>query len=632
MKNNQTYRLLNGINCPGDLRKLNVDALPEVCRELRQDIIDELSCNPGHFAASLGAVDLTVALHYVFNTPYDRIVWDVGHQAYAHKILTGRRKAFSTNRKLKGIKPFPSPEESEYDTFTCGHASNSISAALGMCVAARHKGEKDRHVVAVIGDGSMTGGLAFEGLNNVAAIPNNVLIVLNDNNMAIDRTVGGMKEYLLNLTTTNRYNRIRQRIARQLFHWGILNDTRRKSLIRFNNSLKSLLSQQQNIFEGMNIRYFGPFDGNDVKNVARVLNDIKDMEGPKLLHLHTVKGKGFEPAEKAATEWHAPGLFDKETGERIVTSTKGMPPLFQEVFGHTVLELAKNNKKIIGVTPAMPSGCSLNIMMKEMPDRAFDVGIAEGHAVTFSGGMAQDGLLPFCNIYSSFMQRAYDNVIHDVAIQKLNVVFCLDRAGLVGEDGPTHHGAFDLAYMRCIPNLTIASPYNEHELRKLMYTAQLPDMGPFVIRYPRGRGTLVDWKCEFEEIQIGKGRKLKDGNDLAVITLGPIGTLAKKAIARAEEEGVTIAHYDLRFLKPLDEELLHEVGKRFSKIVTIEDGVTEGGMGSAILEFMMDHHYSPQITRIGIPNIFVEHGSVKELFKLCHMDEESIYQTLKSQL
>lgn len=632
MKNNQTYRLLNGINCPGDLRKLNVDALPEVCRELRQDIIDELSCNPGHFAASLGAVDLTVALHYVFNTPYDRIVWDVGHQAYAHKILTGRRKAFSTNRKLKGIKPFPSPEESEYDTFTCGHASNSISAALGMCVAARHKGEKDRHVVAVIGDGSMTGGLAFEGLNNVAAIPNNVLIVLNDNNMAIDRTVGGMKEYLLNLTTTNRYNRIRQRIARQLFHWGILNDTRRKSLIRFNNSLKSLLSQQQNIFEGMNIRYFGPFDGNDVKNVARVLNDIKEMEGPKLLHLHTVKGKGFEPAEKAATEWHAPGLFDKETGERIVTSTKGMPPLFQEVFGHTVLELAKNNKKIIGVTPAMPSGCSLNIMMKEMPDRAFDVGIAEGHAVTFSGGMAQDGLLPFCNIYSSFMQRAYDNVIHDVAIQKLNVVFCLDRAGLVGEDGPTHHGAFDLAYMRCIPNLTIASPYNEHELRKLMYTAQLPDMGPFVIRYPRGRGTLVDWKCEFEEIQIGKGRKLKDGNDLAVITLGPIGTLAKKAIARAEEEGVTIAHYDLRFLKPLDEELLHEVGKRFSKIVTIEDGVTEGGMGSAILEFMMDHHYSPQITRIGIPNIFVEHGSVKELFKLCHMDEESIYQTLKSQL
>lgn len=634
MKNNQTYRLLNGINCPGDLRKLNVDALPEVCKELRQDIIDELSCNPGHFAASLGAVDLTVALHYVFNTPYDRIVWDVGHQAYGHKILTGRRKAFSTNRKLKGIRPFPSPDESEYDSFTCGHASNSISAGLGMCVAAKQKGEKDRHVVAVIGDGSMTGGLAFEGLNNVAATPNNLLIVLNDNNMAIDRTVGGMKEYLLNLTTTNRYNRIRQRIASQLFKWGILNDSRRKSLIRFNNSLKSLLSQQQNIFEGMNIRYFGPFDGNDVKNVARVLKDIKEMEGPKLLHLHTVKGKGFEPAEKAATVWHAPGLFDKETGERIVTNTKGMPPLFQEVFGHTVLELAKQNKKIIGVTPAMPTGCSLNIMMKEMPDRAFDVGIAEGHAVTFSGGMAQDGMLPFCNIYSSFMQRAYDNVIHDVAIQRLNVVFCLDRAGLVGEDGPTHHGVFDLAYMRCIPNITIASPYNEHELRKLMYTAQLPDKGPFVIRYPRGRGSLVDWKCELEEIPVGKGQKLKDGDNLAVITLGPIGTIAHKAIVRAEAEaeGATIAHYDLRFLKPLDEELLHEVGKRFGKVVTVEDGVTQGGMGSAILEFMSDHHYTPQVTRIGVPNTFVEHGSVKELYKLCHLDEESIYKTLISQL
>lgn len=626
--------MLNGINCPGDLRKLNVDALPEVCKELRQDIIDELSCNPGHFAASLGAVDLTVALHYVFNTPYDRIVWDVGHQAYGHKILTGRRKAFSTNRKLKGIRPFPSPDESEYDSFTCGHASNSISAGLGMCVAAKQKGEKDRHVVAVIGDGSMTGGLAFEGLNNVAATPNNLLIVLNDNNMAIDRTVGGMKEYLLNLTTTNRYNRIRQRIASQLFKWGILNDSRRKSLIRFNNSLKSLLSQQQNIFEGMNIRYFGPFDGNDVKNVARVLKDIKEMEGPKLLHLHTVKGKGFEPAEKAATVWHAPGLFDKETGERIVTNTKGMPPLFQEVFGHTVLELAKQNKKIIGVTPAMPTGCSLNIMMKEMPDRAFDVGIAEGHAVTFSGGMAQDGMLPFCNIYSSFMQRAYDNVIHDVAIQRLNVVFCLDRAGLVGEDGPTHHGVFDLAYMRCIPNITIASPYNEHELRKLMYTAQLPDKGPFVIRYPRGRGSLVDWKCELEEIPVGKGQKLKDGDNLAVITLGPIGTIAHKAIVRAEAEaeGATIAHYDLRFLKPLDEELLHEVGRRFGKVVTVEDGVTQGGMGSAILEFMSDHHYTPQVTRIGVPNTFVEHGSVKELYKLCHLDEESIYKTLISQL
>lgn len=634
MKNNQTYSLLNGINCPGDLRKLNVDVLPEVCKELRQDIIDELSCNPGHFAASLGAVELTVALHYVFNTPYDRIVWDVGHQAYAHKILTGRRKAFSTNRKLKGIRPFPSPDESEYDTFTCGHASNSISAALGMSVAAKHKGEKNRHVVAVIGDGSMTGGLAFEGLNNASSTPNNLLIVLNDNDMAIDRTVGGMKEYLLNMTTSNRYNRIRQKIARVMFRWGILNEARRKSVIRFNNSLKSLLFQEQNVFEGLNIRYFGPFDGHDVKNIARVMNDIKNMEGPKLLHLHTIKGKGFEPAEKSATVWHAPGLFDKETGKRIITSTKGLPPLFQEVFGHTLLELAKQNDKIIGVTPAMPTGCSMNIMMNEMPDRAFDVGIAEGHAVTFSGGMAKDGLIPFCNIYSSFMQRALDNMIHDVAIQNLNVVLCLDRAGLVGEDGPTHHGVFDMAYLRCIPNLTIASPYDEHELRRLMYTAQLPDKGPFVIRYPRGRGSLVDWTCPLEEAPVGTGRKLKDGKDVAVISIGPIGTVSAKAIARAEAEaeGVTIAHYDLRYLKPLDENLLNEIGQNFSKVITVEDGVTEGGMGSSVLEFMSDHNYTPQVKRIGIPNIFVEHGNIKELYKLCGMDEESIYKTLKSQL
>jgi len=632
MKNDQTYSLLNGINCPGDLRKLNVDLLPEVCKELRQDIIDELSCNPGHFAASLGAVELTVALHYVFNTPYDRIVWDVGHQAYAHKILTGRRKAFSTNRKFKGLKPFPSPDESEYDSFTCGHASNSISAALGMCVAAELKKEKHRHVVAVIGDGSMTGGLAFEGLNNASSTPNNLLIVLNDNNMAIDRTVGGMKEYLVNLATTNRYNRVRQKFAQLMFRWGILTESRKKSIIRFNNSLKALLLQQPNIFEGMSIRYFGPFDGHDVKNISRVLNDIKDMTGPKILHLHTVKGKGFEPAEKSATVWHAPGLFDKETGERIVTSTKGMPPLFQEVFGHTLLELAKKNDKIIGVTPAMPTGCSMNIMMKEMPDRAFDVGIAEGHAVTFSGGMAQDGLIPFCNIYSTFMQRAFDNIIHDVAIQNLNVVLCLDRAGLVGEDGPTHHGAFDMAYLRCIPNLTIASPYNEHELRRLMYTAQLPDKGPFVIRYPRGRGSVVEWECPLEEIPVGTGRKLRDGKDMAVITIGPIGHLTSKAITRAVAEGASIAHYDLRFIKPLDKDLLHEVGQNFSKVITVEDGVVEGGMGSAVLEFMSDNNYTPKIKRIGIPNIFVEHGNIKELYTLCGMDEESIYQTIKSQL
>lgn len=632
MKNDQTYRLLNDIHYPEDLRKLNVDSLPEVCKELRQDIIDELSCNPGHFAASLGVVELTVALHYVFNTPYDRIVWDVGHQAYGHKILTGRREIFCTNRKFKGIRPFPSPEESEYDTFTCGHASNSISVALGMAVAANKKGEKDRHVVAVIGDGSMSGGLAFEGLNNASSTPNNLLIILNDNDMSIDRSVGGMKQYLFNLTTSNRYNQLRFKMSKMLFKMGLLNEERRKALIRFANSLKSMAAQQQNIFEGMNIRYFGPIDGHDVKNVARVLKDIKDMQGPKILHLHTVKGKGFEPAEKAATIWHAPGKFDPETGERIVADTNGMPPLFQEVFGNTVLELAEKNDKIVGVTPAMPSGCSMNILMKAMPHRAFDVGIAEGHAVTFSGGMAKEGLLPFCNIYSSFMQRAYDNIIHDVAIQKLNVVFCLDRAGLVGEDGPTHHGAFDMAYLRSIPNLTIASPYDEHELRRLMYTAQLPDKGPFVIRYPRGRGTQVDWKCPFEEIEVGKGRKLKEGKDIAVITIGPIGNIAERAIAQAEkQQNISIAHYDLRFLKPLDEALLHEVGKNFKQIITIEDGILKGGMGSAILEFMADNDYHPHIKRIGLPDNFVEHGSIKELYHLCGMDEEGINNTIIKQ-
>lgn len=630
MRTEQIYNLLTKINYPEDLRKLKEEELPEVCQELRQDIIDELSCNPGHFAASLGVVELTVALHYVFNTPYDRIVWDVGHQAYGHKILTGRREAFSTNRKFKGIRPFPAPEESEYDTFTAGHASNSISAALGMAVAAAKKGETDRHVVAIIGDGSMSGGLAFEGLNNTSSTPNNLLIILNDNNMSIDRSVGGMEQYLLNLTTTNRYNRIRFKLSRFFYKIGILNDQRRKSLIRFNNSLKSLLAQQQNIFEGMNIRYFGPFNGNDVKNLTRVLKEIKNMQGPKILHLHTTKGKGFKPAEQQATIWHAPGKFDPETGERIVTDTAGMPPLFQEVFGHTLLELAEKNDKIVGVTPAMPTGSSMNILMDKMPDRAFDVGIAEGHAVTFSGGMAKDGLLPFCNIYSSFMQRAYDNIIHDVAISKLNMVLCLDRAGLVGEDGPTHHGAFDLAYLRPIPNLTIASPYDEHELRKLMYTAQLPDKGPFVIRYPRGRGTQIDWRCAFEEIEIGKGRKLKSGKDIAVLTLGSIGTSAASAIKTAEKSGVSIAHYDMRFVKPLDEALLHEVGKQFKKVLVIEDGVLKGGIGTAVLEFMADNNYYPQIKRLGLPDSFVEHGSMSELQHLCGIDEEAILEALLS--
>lgn len=631
MEQDTSYMLLKSLDTPEDLRRLGADKLPEVCKELRQKIIDELSRNPGHFGSSLGVVELTVALHYVFDTPYDRIVWDVGHQAYGHKILTGRRDTFCTNRKLHGLCPFPSPHESEYDTFTCGHASNSISAALGMAVAAKKNGENNRHVVAVIGDGSMSGGLAFEGLNNASSTPNNLLIILNDNNMAIDRSVGGMKQYLLNLQMSEGYNKIRYKISKMFHKWGILNEERRKSLIRFNNSLKSMLVQQQNVFEGMNIRYFGPIDGHDVNNLARVLKEIKDMQGPKLLHIHTTKGKGFGPAEKAATIWHAPGIFDKETGERIVVDTDGLPPLFQDVFGNTLLELAQQNDKIVGVTPAMPSGCSMNILMKAMPDRGFDVGIAEGHAVTFSGGMAKDGLIPFCNIYSSFMQRAYDNVIHDVAIQKLNVVLCLDRAGIVGEDGPTHHGAFDLAYMRPIPNLTVASPYDEHELRNLMYTAQLPDKGPFVIRYPRGRGVLVDWKSPFEEIEIGKGRKLKNGIDIAVITLGPIGNVAQKTIARAEAESkMSIAHYDLRFLKPLDEEMLHEIGKNFHRIVTIEDGVLKGGMGSAILEFMADNGYTPTVRRIGLPDKFVEHGPVKDLHRLCGMDEEGIYKVLVS--
>ncbi len=629
MEQQVSHDLLKRIDSPGDLRELPVSLLPEVCSELRDMIIDELSRNPGHLGSNLGSIELTVAVHYVFNTPYDRIVWDVGHQAYSHKILTGRRDRFCTNRKLNGLCPFPSPAESEYDTFTCGHASNSISAALGMAVAAAGKGEDDRHVVAVIGDGSMSGGLAFEGLNNVSSIPNNLLIILNDNNMAIDRSVGGMKQYLLNLHTSEGYNRFRNLLSRKLYNWGVLNEERRKSLIRFNNSLKSMLMQQQNIFEGLNIRYFGIVDGHDVGALVRVLKEIKDMKGPKLLHVHTRKGKGYGPAEESATVWHAPGLFDKETGERIVKDTEGQPPLFQEVFGNTLLELARQNDKIVGVTPAMPTGCSMNILMKEMPGRAFDVGIAEGHAVTFSGGMAKEGLLPFCNIYSSFMQRAYDNVIHDVAIQKLNVVLCLDRAGLVGEDGPTHHGVFDLAYLRPVPNLTIASPYDEHELRKLMYTAQLPGKGPFVIRYPKGRGVLVDWECPLEEIEVGRGRKMKDGTDLAVITLGPVGNDAARALARAEQDtGLSVAHYDLRFLKPLDQDMLHEIGQNFKRIVTVEDGVLMGGMGSAVLEFMSDNGYAPNVKRLGIPDCFVQHGTVQELRKICGIDETGIYNAI----
>jgi 1-deoxy-D-xylulose-5-phosphate synthase len=500
------FNLLSQIRYPEDLRKLTVEQLPELCNELREDIVDELSVNPGHLASSIGAIEITVALHYVFNTPDDKLVWDVGHQAYGHKILTGRRDRFCTNRKLHGIRPFPSPEESEYDTFTCGHASNSISAALGMAVAAKKTGNDGQHVVAIIGDGAMSGGLAFEGLNNVSSTPNDLLIVLNDNDMSIDRAVGGMEKYLINLDTNETYNKIRFKASQWLHSKGYLNDERRKGIIRLNNAIKSAISHQQNIFEGMNIRYFGPFDGNDVKEVVRLLKQIKDMKGPKLLHLHTVKGKGYKPAEEEATIWHAPGKFDVDTGERIVQDNSNKPPKYQDVFGNTLLELARQNPRIVGVTPAMPTGCSMNILMNAMPDRAFDVGIAEAHAVTFSGGMAKDGLQPFCNIYSAFSQRAYDNIIHDVALLNLPVVLCLDRAGLVGEDGPTHHGAFDMAFLRPIPNLTISSPMDEHELRRLMYTAQLPDKGAFVIRYPRGRGVLVDWRCKLEEIAVGTGR------------------------------------------------------------------------------------------------------------------------------
>ena len=619
--------LLNGINSPEDLRKLNVNDLPQLCDELREDIIEEVAVNPGHLASSLGVAEITVALHYVFNTPEDRIVWDVGHQAYGHKILTGRREQFCTNRKLGGIKPFPSPTESEYDTFACGHASNSISAALGMAVAAKREGKK-RHVVAVIGDGAMSGGLAFEGLNNVSSSPNDLLIILNDNNMSIDRSVGGMKQYLLNLSTNETYNALRFKAARWLHGKGMLNDDRKKGIIRFTNAIKSAISHQQNIFEGMNIRYFGPFDGHNVKELVRILNQIKNMSGPKLLHLHTQKGHGYAPAEKDVTTWHAPGKFDPETGERIVDKDPNKPQKYQDVFGHTLLELAKQNPKIVGVTPAMPSGCSMNIMMKEMPERTFDVGIAEGHAVTFSGGMAKDGLLPFCNIYSAFAQRAFDNIIHDVALLNLNVVFCFDRAGLVGEDGATHHGAFDLSALRPIPNLTISSPMDEHELRRLMYTAQLPNKGPFVIRYPRGGGVLLDWRCPLEEIPVGKGRKLHEGSDVAVLTIGPIGNNATEAIKRLNNK-ISVAHYDMRFLKPIDEEILEEVGSRFKKIITVENGTKKGGLGSAVLEWMNDHGYQPKVVRLGLPDEFVEHGTVNELQHLVGIDADGIIKAVE---
>lgn len=624
--------LLESIDSPDDLRRLPQEALPEVCAELRQYIIDVLSENPGHLGASLGTVELTVALHYVFRTPYDRIVWDVGHQAYGHKILTGRREAFHTLRKMGGISGFPNPKESEYDAFIAGHASNSISAAMGISVASALKKEDDRHVIAVIGDGAMTGGLAYEGLNNASANPNNLLIILNDNNMAIDHNVGGLSQYLVDITTSQAYNKMRYDVYRGLRKMKLIDENRRENILRFNNSLKALLTQQHNLFEGFSIRYFGPIDGHDVGYLIKVLNDIKDLKGPKLLHIKTKKGKGFKPAEESATEWHAPGRFNKETGERLVEHNLNAPQLYQDVFGHTLVELAEKDPRIVGVTPAMPTGCSMTFLMKAFPERAFDVGIAEGHAVTFSAGLAKEGMIPFCNIYSSFMQRGYDMVIHDVALQNLHVIMCLDRAGLVGEDGATHHGVFDFAYMRPIPNLTIASPLNECDLRNLMYTAYVAQDGPFVIRYPRGKGEKTDWRTPLEVLPIGKGRKLREGKDLAILSIGPIGNEVAKAIDRAEAEGRSVAHYDMIYLKPLDEALLHEIGQAYSRIITVENGVVRGGFGSAVLEFMADNGYTPRVERIGVPDRFIEQGSIPELYKLCGMDAESIYRCIMKEV
>ena len=628
---NKTYQYISKINSPIDLKALNRDTLPEVCKELRQFIIDEVSQNPGHLGSNLGVVELTVALHYVFNSPYDRLVWDVGHQAYGHKILTGRRDQFHTNRQFGGLCGFPTPKESEHDAFGVGHSSTAISAGLGMSVAALQKGEINRQIVAIIGDGAMTGGLAFEGLNNVSMVENNMLIILNDNQMAIDPINGGFTQYLVDITTSRTYNKIRFKLSSILQKWKLIDEAKKKRILRFNNSIKATLTKQNNIFEGLNIRYFGPVDGHDVDELVRILSEIKDFKGPKVLHVITKKGKGYEPAEKSNTGWHAPGKFDATTGVIKSSPTNvPTPSLFQDVFGETLLELARQNDKILAITPAMPSGCCMNIMQREFPKRVFDVGIAEGHAVTFSAGLAKDGMMPFCNIYSSFMQRAYDNVIHDVALQNLNVVMCLDRSGIVGSDGATHQGQFDLAYMRCIPNLTISAPRNEIELRHLMLTAQQKDMGPFVIRYPRGSGYFVDWKQPMHTLPVGKGELLKEGKDMAIISIGTLANNAQKAIEIIEKEkNVSIAHYDIRFLKPLDLEMLHSIAKKFKQIITIEDGAINGGFGSAVLEFISDNNYKINVKRLGINDIFVEHGTQDELFKMLGLDAEGIAQELR---
>lgn len=622
-------RLLDRINSPADLRKLPVEALPQVCAEIREFLIEKCSVNPGHFASSMGAVELTVALHYVFDTPEDRLVWDVGHQAYGHKILTGRRDRFDSNRKLGGLSGFPNPDESPYDTFTAGHASNSISAALGMAVAARLKGEP-RKVVAVIGDASVSGGLAFEGINNAANTPNDLLIILNDNDMSIDHNVGALNSYLAHLTTSPAYNKVRYSAYKALKRLHLVTERGRRAILRFNNSLKSLLFKEQNIFEGLNIRYFGPFDGHDVIRIVRVLRDVRDMKGPRLLHLRTVKGKGYEPAERDPANWHAPGKFDPATGKRACEGecSQGKPLKYQDVFGLTLAELARADRRIVGITAAMPSGTSMSILQKEMPDRVFDVGISESHAVTFAGGLAKDGMLPFVAIYSSFLQRAYDHIIHDVAIQRLPVTFCIDRAGLVGEDGMTHHGSLDLAYLRSIPNMTVSAPADEHELRRLMFTASTGKYGPFAIRYPRGAGMMADWRCPLEEIEIGRGRKLCDGSEVAVLSIGTIADEVRKAVEKARAEGVGVAWYDMRFLKPIDEEILKEVAALGCRIVTVEDGTVSGGLGSAVAEWMTANGHSPEIDRLGIPDRFITQGTPAELRKICGIDARSIYNTL----
>jgi len=626
-------KLLGSINSPSDLKKIAREDLPKVSDELRQFIIDVVSTNPGHFGASLGVVELTVALHYVYNTPYDRLVWDVGHQAYGHKILTGRRDNFHTNRKYKGISGFPNRFESEYDTFGVGHSSTSISAALGMAMAAKSKGEEDRNVVAVIGDGSMTAGLAFEGLNNAGIENSNILVILNDNHMSIDPNVGALNEYLLDITTSKTYNKVKDEVWNMLGKLKKFGPNTQSFIQKIENGVKSIILRQSNMFEALNFRYFGPVDGHDVKHLVSVLSDLKNIPGPKLLHCQTKKGKGFKLAEIDQTKWHAPGKFNKNTGEIIkVKLDKKQAPRFQDVFGHTIVELAEKNDKIVGVTPAMPTGSSLNIMMEKMPDRAFDVGIAEQHAVTFSAGLAADGMMPFCNIYSSFMQRAYDQVIHDTALQNLNVVFCLDRGGLVGADGATHHGTYDLAYMRCIPNITVCSPLDEEDLRNLMYTGQLPGKGTFVIRYPRGNGVMTEWRTPFKEIKVGKGRMIRDGKDIAILSIGAIGNLARNLYEKFDNEHLSVAHYDMRFVKPIDEKLLHEVFKKFDKVITIEDGTIVGGFGSAVLEFMAEHNYSAKVKRLGVPDKFIEQGTQQELYKECGYDESSIYKTVTEML